>query len=130
MCAAEDWHQLVMVINEATSEVKYFATNAVEELLERMLRVSFPVRRSSMHFALPSSKPCSSTTKCRQYVGLLRKLVMTSVTRLNGACVATSRQCERFVTKPWHTPSRHTEAGWKVHEPSTREGDHSLGFHC
>ena len=32
--AAEGWHLLVTAINEATGEVKYFATNAIEEPLD------------------------------------------------------------------------------------------------
>ena len=44
MWAAEGWHLLVTAINEATGEVKYFVTNAIEEPLDRVLRSGVPPR--------------------------------------------------------------------------------------
>jgi SRSO17 transposase len=77
--AAEGWHQLVTAINEATGEVKYFVTNAVGEPLERVLRVAF--RRATIEHAFRLAKQEAGLMhyEGRQYVGLVRHLVMALV---------------------------------------------------
>src|SRR5262245_35230598 len=52
--AAQGWHALVTAINEATGEVQYFATNAVEEPLGRVLRVA--CRRAAIGHAFRLAK--------------------------------------------------------------------------
>jgi SRSO17 transposase len=77
--AAEGWHQLVTAKNEATGEVKYFVTNAVDEPLERVLRVAF--RRATIEHAFRLAKQEAGLMhyEGRQYVGLMRHLVMALV---------------------------------------------------
>ena len=77
--AAEGWHQLVTANNEATGEVKYFVTNAVEEPLERVLRVAF--RRATIEhtFRLAKQEAGLMHYEGRQYGGLVRHLVMALV---------------------------------------------------
>jgi SRSO17 transposase len=76
---ADNWHQLVTAINEATGEVKYFVTNAVDEPLERVLRVAF--RRATIEhaFRLAKQEVGLMHYEGRQYVGLVRHLVMALV---------------------------------------------------
>jgi SRSO17 transposase len=76
---AEGWHQLVTAINEATGEVKYFVTNAVDEPLSRVLRVAF--RRATIEHAFRLAKQEAGLMhyEGRQYVGLVRHLVMALV---------------------------------------------------
>jgi SRSO17 transposase len=77
--AAEGWHQLVTAVNEATGEVKYFVTNAVDEPLLRVLRVAF--RRATIEHAFRLAKQEAGLMhyEGRQYVGLVRHLVMALV---------------------------------------------------
>jgi SRSO17 transposase len=77
--AAEGGHLLVTAINEATGEVKYFATNAVEEPLDRVLRVAF--RRATVEHAFRLAKQEAGLMhyEGRQYVGLVRHLTMALV---------------------------------------------------
>jgi SRSO17 transposase len=77
--AAEGWHLLVTAINEATGEVKYFATNAIEEPLDRVLRVAF--RRATIEHAFRLAKQEAGLMhyEGRQYVGLVRHLMMALV---------------------------------------------------
>jgi SRSO17 transposase len=77
--AAEGWLMLVTAVNEATGEVKYFATNAIEEPLERVLRVAF--RRATIEHAFRLAKQEAGLMhyEGRQYVGLVRHLVMALV---------------------------------------------------
>jgi len=76
---ADCWHQLVTAVNEATGEVKYFVTNAVDEALERVLRVAF--RRATIEHAFRLAKQEAGLMhyEGRQYVGLVRHLVMALV---------------------------------------------------
>jgi len=77
--AAGGWHQLVTAINEATGEVKYFVTNALAEPLARVLRVAF--RRATVEHAFRLAKQEAGLMhyEGRQYVGLVRHLVMALV---------------------------------------------------
>lgn len=76
---ANGWHRLVTAINEATGEVKYLVTNAVDEPLERVLRVTF--RRATVEHAFRLGKQEAGLMhyEGRQYVGLVRHLVMALV---------------------------------------------------
>jgi SRSO17 transposase len=66
---------LVVAINEATAEVKYFVTNATGEPLQRVLQVAF--RRATIEHGFRLSKSEAGLThyEGRQYVGLLRHLI-------------------------------------------------------
>jgi len=77
--AADGWHRLVTAINEATGEVKYFVTNAADDPLERVLRVAF--RRATIEhaFRLAEQEAGLMDYEGRQYVGLVRHLVMALV---------------------------------------------------
>jgi SRSO17 transposase len=76
---AEGWHQLVTAVNEATGEVKFFVTNAVEEPLSRVLQVAF--RRATIEHAFRLAKQEAGLMhyEGRHYVGLVRHLVMALV---------------------------------------------------
>jgi SRSO17 transposase len=73
------WHQLVTAANESTGEVKYFVTNAVQEPLERVLRVAF--RRATVEHAFRLAKQESGLMhyEGRQYVGLVRHLILATL---------------------------------------------------
>jgi SRSO17 transposase len=77
--AAKGWRQLVTAINEATGELKYFVTNAVDEPLSRVLRVAF--RRATIEHAFRLAKQEAGLMhdEGRQYVGLVRHLLMALV---------------------------------------------------
>jgi SRSO17 transposase len=65
--------------NESTAEVKYFVTNATDEPLARVLRVAF--RRATIEHSLCMAKSKAGLThyEGRQYVGLLRHLILSLV---------------------------------------------------
>lgn len=77
--AARRWHTLVTAVNEATGEVKYFITNAVGEPLGRILAVAF--RRATVEHAFRLAKTEAGLMhfEGRQYVGLVRHLILTLV---------------------------------------------------
>jgi SRSO17 transposase len=77
--AARRWHTLVTAVNEATGEVKYFVTNAVGEPLGRVLAVAF--RRATVEHAFRLAKSEAGLThfEGRQYVGLVRHLILTLI---------------------------------------------------
>lgn len=77
--AAKGWRRLVTAINEATSEVKYFLTNAIEEPLERVLRVAF--RRATIEHAFRLAKQEAGLMhyEGRHYVGLVRHLILAMI---------------------------------------------------
>jgi SRSO17 transposase len=77
--AARGWHWLVTAIHESTDEVKYFVTNAVDEPLTRILRVAF--RRATVEQAFRRAKQEAGLMhyEGRQYVGLMRHLIMALV---------------------------------------------------
>jgi SRSO17 transposase len=72
-------YTLVAAINESTAEVKYFVTNATGEALARVLAVAF--RRSTIEHAFRVAKSEAGLThyEGRQYVGLVRHLILTLV---------------------------------------------------
>jgi SRSO17 transposase len=71
--------RLVVAINESTGEVKYFVTNAVDEPLGRVLRVAF--RRATIEHSFRVAKSEAGLThyEGRQYVGLVRHLILSLV---------------------------------------------------
>jgi SRSO17 transposase len=77
--AARRWHTLVTAANEATGEVKYFVTNAVGESLGRVLAVAF--RRATVEhaFRVANSEAGLTHFEGRQYVGLVRHLILTLI---------------------------------------------------
>ncbi len=77
--AASGWLMLVTAINETTGEVKYFASNALDEPLERVLRVAF--RRATIEHAFRLAKQEAGLMhyEGRHYVGLIRRLILASI---------------------------------------------------
>jgi SRSO17 transposase len=69
-------YTLVVAINEATAEVKYFVTNATAEPLTRVLAVAF--RRATIEHSFRVAKTEAGLThyEGRQYVGLVRHLIL------------------------------------------------------
>jgi SRSO17 transposase len=69
-------YTLVVAINEATGEVKYFVTNATAVSLGRVLRVAF--RRATIEHGFRVAKTEAGLThyEGRQYVGLVRHLTL------------------------------------------------------
>ena len=70
---------LVAAINESTAEVKYFVTNATDESLTRVLAVAF--RRATIEHSFRVAKSEAGLThyEGRQWVGLVRHLVLSLV---------------------------------------------------
>ena len=124
MWAAEGWHQWVTAINEATGEVKYFVTNAVDEPLVRVLRAAF--RRATIEHAFRLAKQEAGVMhyEGRQYGGLVRHLVMALVVlgfvaeqteRLRGknpevtaeqVCRALNQRCGQMLSRRRGVPER------------------------
>lgn len=67
---------LVVAINESTAEVKYFVTNATDEPLARVLRVAFRRATIEHSFRLAKSEAGLTHYEGRQYVGLVRHLIL------------------------------------------------------
>jgi SRSO17 transposase len=76
---AKDWHVLITAINEKTGEVKYFVSNAVEEPLERVMRVVF--RRATIEhaFRLAKQEVGLMHYEGRHYTSLIRHLILALV---------------------------------------------------
>jgi SRSO17 transposase len=72
-------YALVVAINEATAEVKYFVSNATEEPLGRLLQVAF--RRATIEHGFRLAKTEAGLThyEGRQYAGLVRHLVLALI---------------------------------------------------
>ncbi len=72
-------YTLVAAINESTAEVKYFVTNATTAPLSRVLAVAF--RRATIEHTFRVAKSEAGLThyEGRQWVGLVRHLVLTLV---------------------------------------------------
>jgi SRSO17 transposase len=77
--AGDRSYTLVVAINEATAEVKYFVTNATSESLRRILVVAF--RRATIEHAFRVAKGEAGLMhyEGRQYVGLVRHLILSLV---------------------------------------------------
>ena len=76
---AEGWQVLVTAINERTGEVKYWVSNAVDESVGRLLRVAF--RRATVEHAFRLAKQEAGLMhyEGRDYVGLMRHLILALV---------------------------------------------------
>jgi SRSO17 transposase len=72
-------YTLVVAINEATAEVKYFLTNATDQPLARVLAVAF--RRATVEHSFRVAKTEAGLThyEGRQYVGLVRHLILALI---------------------------------------------------
>jgi SRSO17 transposase len=72
-------HTLVVAVNEATAEVKYFLTNATAEPVARVLAVAF--RRWSVEHAFRLGKQEAGLLdyEGRDYIGLTRHLILALV---------------------------------------------------
>jgi SRSO17 transposase len=72
-------YRLVVAINEATAEVKYFVTNATGEPLARVLAVAF--RRATVEHGFRLAKTEAGLThyEGRRYAGLVRHLTLCLV---------------------------------------------------
>lgn len=72
-------YRLVVAINEATAEVKYFVSNALEQPLRLVLLVAF--RRATIEhgFRLGKSEAGLMHYEGRHYVGLLRHLILALI---------------------------------------------------
>ena len=72
-------HVLVVAINEATAEVKYFLSNATEAPLSRLLGVAFRRATVEHDFRLGKQEAGLMHYEGRQYVGLLRHLILALI---------------------------------------------------
>jgi SRSO17 transposase len=72
-------HKLVVTINEATAEVKYFVTNATTEPLARVLAVAFRRWTVEHSFRLAKQEAGLMHFEGRDYLGLIRHLVLALV---------------------------------------------------
>ena len=72
-------YRLIVAINQATAEVKYFVTNAVGELLRRVLAVAF--RRATVEHSFRVGKQEAGLMhyEGRQYTGLMRHLILSLI---------------------------------------------------
>jgi SRSO17 transposase len=73
---AKRQHRLIVAINEATAEVKYFVTNATSAPLAQVLAVAF--RRSTVEHAFRLGKQEAGLMhyEGRDYTGLMRHLIL------------------------------------------------------
>jgi SRSO17 transposase len=72
-------YRLVAAINEATAEVKYFVTNATSEPLRRVLAVAFRRATIEHSFRVAKTEAGLSHYEGRQYVGLVRHLLLALI---------------------------------------------------
>jgi SRSO17 transposase len=72
-------HKLIVAINEATAEVKYFLTNATTEPLARVLAVAFRRWTVEHSFRLGKQEAGLMHFEGRDYLGLIRHLVLALV---------------------------------------------------
>jgi SRSO17 transposase len=72
-------HTLIVAINEATAEVKYFVTNATDISLARVLAVAFRRWTVEHGFRLGKQEAGLMHFEGRDYLGLMRHLIMSLV---------------------------------------------------
>jgi SRSO17 transposase len=72
-------HTLVVAINEATAEVKYFVTNAIDQPVARVLAVGFRRWTVEHGFRLGKQEAGLLDYEGRDYTGLTRHLVLALV---------------------------------------------------
>ena len=77
--AARRWHSLVTAVNETTGEVKFFATNAVEERLDRIVAVAFRRATIEHSFRLAKGEAGMTHFEGRDYTGLMRHMIQTLI---------------------------------------------------
>jgi SRSO17 transposase len=77
--AADHTQRLVVAINEATAEVKYFLTNATEVPLARVLAVAFRRWTVEHSFRLAKQEAGLMHYEGRYYLGLIRHLTLALV---------------------------------------------------
>jgi len=70
---------LLVAINEATAEVKYFLTNATAEPVGRLLQVAFRRATVEHNFRLAKSEAGLTHYEGRLYVGLCRHLTLALI---------------------------------------------------
>jgi SRSO17 transposase len=71
--------KLVAAINEATGELKYFVTNAIGQLVSRVLGVAFRRATIEHSFRLAKSEAGLLHFEGRQWLGLVRHLILNLV---------------------------------------------------
>jgi SRSO17 transposase len=76
---AEQQHRLIVAINEATAEVKYFLTNALEEPLTVVMAVAFRRWTVEHSFRLAKQEAGLMHFEGRDYLGLIRHLVLAVI---------------------------------------------------
>jgi SRSO17 transposase len=76
---AERRHTLIVAINEATTEVKYFLTNATDESLARVLTVAFRRWTVEHAFRLAKQEAGLMHYEGRDYTGLTRHLILSLI---------------------------------------------------
>jgi SRSO17 transposase len=72
-------HTLIVAINEATAEVKYFLTNATAEPLARVLAVAFRRWTVEQAFRLAKQEAGLMHYEGRDYIGLTRHLILALI---------------------------------------------------
>jgi SRSO17 transposase len=72
-------HTLIVAINEATAEVKYFLTNVTGETLTRVLTVAFRRWTVEHAFRLAKQEAGLMHYEGRDYIGLTRHLIMALI---------------------------------------------------
>jgi SRSO17 transposase len=77
--AADREHTLVVAVNEATAEIKYFVTNATRAPLARVLAVAFRRWTVEHAFRLGKQEAGLMDYEGRDYTGLLRHLTLALV---------------------------------------------------
>lgn len=134
--------RLIVAINEATAEVKYFLTNALDVPLAQVLAVAFRRWTVEHSFRLAKQEAGMMHYEGRDYLGLIRHLTMTLVVlgfvathteRLRGEKSTRDRRAgmsgaEPTVRGDLSTPSRHArdqahERSHSIPPASKRTGD-------
>jgi SRSO17 transposase len=72
-------HRLIVAVNEATAEVKYFLTNATAEPVARVLAVAFRRWTVEQDFRLGKQEAGLLDYEGRDYTGLIRHLVLALI---------------------------------------------------
>ncbi|MGA7203003.1 MAG: IS701 family transposase [Specibacter sp.] len=72
-------YTLVVAVNEATAELKYFVTTATGESLQRVLQVAFRRATIEHSFRVAKAEAGLAHYEGRQYVGLVRHLVLALI---------------------------------------------------
>ena len=107
-------HLLIVAINEATAEVKYFLSNAVSVPVTQLLAVAFCRWSVEHNFRLGKQEAGLMHYEGRDYVGLMRHLILALVVL---GFVAT--QTERLRGEK---PAGHGGAGVPGVKPALRDG--------